>query len=244
MLAVALKGGHGDHVVEHRGNHILLPGRGEGSLDDLGVIQHIVDLVGQALTRQLDGVHVLPDVRGEALAQGHLADADDHVDGGAQLVGHVGQEAGVLSSRRLQLGKHVVIPLLLDAALLDPIDRQRRSAQGHRRPQRQPESLLKAELPGDGPQRQGMVQKQQDVEPHQRVQNPFFVQHEQSQNDDAGHGGYVKQAVLMDAEEKELQQHQPGTEGLIGAVGAYLSNVKQPHAETARPNQGNHPQLP
>ena len=89
VVPVALEGGHGDDIVEHRGNHIPLFGRRQSALHDLRVVQHVVDLVGQPLARQLDGVHVPPDIRRKLLPQGHLTDADDHIDGGAELVGYI-----------------------------------------------------------------------------------------------------------------------------------------------------------
>ena len=101
MLPVALQGGHCNHVVEHRGDHILLLGRGQRPLHDLRVIQHVIDLGGQPLSRQFDGRHIRPDLRREIPSESHLADADDHIDGRAELMGHVRQKDGVLLSRRL-----------------------------------------------------------------------------------------------------------------------------------------------
>ena len=68
MLPVALQRGHGDHVVEHRGDHVLLLGRRQRALHDLRVVEHIVDLVGQTLARQFDGQHILPNIPGECLS--------------------------------------------------------------------------------------------------------------------------------------------------------------------------------
>ena len=89
VLAVALQGGHGDHVVQHRRDHILLFGGGQRALHDLRVVQHIVDLAGQTLSRHFDGGHLSPDLRRKIPSQGHLADANHHVDGRAELMGHV-----------------------------------------------------------------------------------------------------------------------------------------------------------
>ena len=65
VLPVGLQGGGGDHIVEHRGDHVVLLGGGQGPLHDLRIVEHVVDLAGQALSRQLDGGHIRPDVGGE-----------------------------------------------------------------------------------------------------------------------------------------------------------------------------------
>ena len=90
MLPVALQGGHSNHIIQHGGDHILLFCRGQRALHNLRIVQHIVDLVGKTLPRQLDGRHIRPGLRRERSPQRHLADPDHHVDGRAELVGHVG----------------------------------------------------------------------------------------------------------------------------------------------------------
>ena len=131
MLAVALQGGHGDHVVQHGGDHVLFLGRGQRALHDLRIVQHVVDLVGQALSRHFYGGHVRPDIRGKFLSERHLADADYHVNGRAELVGYVREEDGVLLSRRLQLCEYALIPHLLRIPPVDPVSGQGRCAKSH-----------------------------------------------------------------------------------------------------------------
>ena len=53
MLPVALQRGHGNHVVQYGSDHILFLGRRQRPLHDLRIIQHIVDLAGQALSGSL-----------------------------------------------------------------------------------------------------------------------------------------------------------------------------------------------
>ena len=157
MLQIALQGCHGDDVVQHRGNHVLLLGRRHGALYDLGVVQHIVDLVGQAFPRHLDGGHVLPDIRGDLPPQGHLADADHHIDRRAQLVGHIGQKDSVLLSRRLQLVEHMVVPFPLGGPPPDPVPRQSRPAKGHNSTKSQAKGILELDIVRERMEDQGMV---------------------------------------------------------------------------------------
>ena len=157
MLQIALQGCHGDDVVQHRGNHVLLLGRRHGALYDLGVVQHIVDLVGQAFSRHLDGGHVLPDIRGDLPPQGHLADADHHIDRRAQLVRHIGQKDSVLLSRRLQLVEHMVVPLPLGSPPPDPVPRQGRPAKGHNSTKSQAKGILELDIVRERMEDQGVV---------------------------------------------------------------------------------------
>ncbi len=55
MLPVGLQRDRCDHIVQHRGDHIFFFGRGQRAFQDLRIVQHIVNLVGQALSRQLYG---------------------------------------------------------------------------------------------------------------------------------------------------------------------------------------------
>ena len=48
----------------------------------------------------------------------------------------------------------------------------------------------------------------------------------------------------MDAEEKELRQHQSDAQVFIKRVGANLGDVQQPHAETADHYQRDSPEFP
>lgn len=181
---------------------------------------------------------------GEVLPQGHLADADDHVDGRAQLVGHIGEEHGVLFSHRLQLRKDPFIPLALDHPPLDPILRKGGPAEGHNGAQPQTEYLPEPHLAGDRMQDQTVIQQGQHIQGRYRVQDPLFVQHEQRQDQDAGHGGDIKEAGLMHAEEKELHQQQPSAQVFVKQVRAGPCDVQEPYIQRARRHQQDHPQLP
>ena len=81
---------HRDHVIEYRGDHIFFLCRCQRPFHDLRVVHHIIDLVGQPLARHLYGLHIRPDLRGNVLLHGHLADSEHHVDGRPQLMRHIG----------------------------------------------------------------------------------------------------------------------------------------------------------
>ena len=208
VLAVALQRGHGNDVVQHRGDHVFFFGGSQRALHNLRIVQHIVNLVGQALPRHFDGGHVRPDIRGELLPQRHLADSDDHVDGGAELMGYVGQKDGVLLSRRLQLRKYPVIPLPLRIPPVDPVQRQRRASKGHDDAKRQVKRVLETYPMGNGTEDQAMIRQHQRVQGRRRVQNPLLVQHKQRQNQNAGHGGQIKKTGFMHTEKEEFDKHQ------------------------------------
>ena len=95
MLAV-LHGGHGNDVVKQRVDHVRFVCRGQSSLHDLRVVQHVVDLVGQALSCHLYGIYVRPDFGGDIFFQYHFADPQNHVDGSPELMRHVGEKLRVL----------------------------------------------------------------------------------------------------------------------------------------------------
>ena len=63
MLPVALQCSHCDHIVQHRSDHIFVLGRSQSAFQNLCIVQHIVDLVRQALSRQLYGRHIRPNIR-------------------------------------------------------------------------------------------------------------------------------------------------------------------------------------
>ena len=63
-----------------------------------------------------------------------------------------------------------------------------------------------------------MIQQRKHIQGDDDMQNPFLIQHEQRKDQDTGHSGYVKQAALMRAKEKEFGQHQPGAQVLIERV--------------------------
>ena len=90
MLPVGLQRDCCDHIVQHRGDHIFFFGRGQRAFQDLRIVQHIVNLVGQALSRQLYGRHIRADLWGKLLRQGYLADTDHHIDRRAKLMGCIG----------------------------------------------------------------------------------------------------------------------------------------------------------
>ena len=89
-----------------------------------------------------------------------------------------------------------------------------------------------------------MIPELQNVQKLDHMQNPLFIQRKQRQDHDAGHGGHVKQADLMNPKEKEFHQHQSGAQIFIERVRTELRDVQKPHAEAARRNQRNRPQLP
>ena len=72
----------------------------------------------------------------------------------------------------------------------------------------------------------------------------FFVQHEQGKNQNASHGGDVEQAGFVNAEKKEFQQQQPGTQSLVKESWADSADVENPHAQAACRHQRNNPNLP
>ena len=89
-----------------------------------------------------------------------------------------------------------------------------------------------------------MVQQRQYIEGLHDVQDPFFVQHEQREGDDAGHGWDVKKTGLVHTEKKEFQQQQPGAEVFVKFARTKLSDVQEPYAETAGRYQRDGPKLP
>ena len=244
MLPVALQRRRRNHVVQHGGNHVVLLDRGQRALHDFRVVQHVVDLTGQALSRHFDGGHVRPDVRRQVLSQGHLADPDDHVDGSAELVGHVGEEDGVLLPRRLQFPEHAGVPRPLGVPAGDPVPGQHHPAEGHDNAQPQAEYVLALHSKGNGVKDKAVIQHHQPVQGRDYIYDPLFIQHEQHEDQDAGHSGGVKQAGLVDAEEKELRHHQRGAQVLIHRVRAEPPDMQQPHADAAGNHQRNHPELP
>ena len=64
MLA-ALHGCHGNDVIEQGIDQVGFLRGGQSTLHDLRVVQHVVDLVGQALSCHLYGIYVRPDFGGD-----------------------------------------------------------------------------------------------------------------------------------------------------------------------------------
>jgi len=88
---------------------------------DLGQVQDVVDQPQQVLAGAVDLLEVgdeffLAEVLGLLLE--HLAVADDRVERGPQLMGHVGQELGLVAAGDLQLAA-LVLQLLEQARVLD-----------------------------------------------------------------------------------------------------------------------------
>ena len=89
-----------------------------------------------------------------------------------------------------------------------------------------------------------MIQQLQHIQRHGHMQNPLPVEHKQRKDQDAGHSWYVKEAGLVDAEEKELGQHQAGAQILVKRIRADPCDMQKPHADAARCHQHHHPELP
>ena len=89
-----------------------------------------------------------------------------------------------------------------------------------------------------------MVEQLQEIQRRDPVEDPLLIEHEQRKDQDAGHSGYVKEAALMNAEEKELREQQAGAQVLIEGVGADPGDVQNPHADAARRHEKDHPELP
>ena len=194
VSVAVLQRGYGNHIVHHRRDHIGLFCGGQRALHDLRIVQDIVDLAGEAFAGQLDRPHVLPDIRGDVLSQGHFADAHHHVHRGAQFMGHIGQEIGVLPYRRGQLFLHAGISGLLHLSAADAVSGHshgaRHSAKSHHQPHHRP--LLR---PGaDGVEHQKMVQNQAYIERGCHIQQPLSVQQGEQQNHHTGHHGDVIEA--------------------------------------------------
>ena len=232
------------HIVDHRGNPVLLPRRGQGALRNLGVIQDVADLVGEALARQLDGLDILPQLRGEVLFQHDLADADDHIDGGAELVGHVGEELHILTARRFQLLQNPVLPPLPRHPAVDPVSCNLGGAGHQNNAQHQAYRLLKPHPGAGGIQQQEVVKDLQDVQSGCYVQQPLSVQHGKDKNQNAGHGRDIKKTGAVYPEEKELHQYQAGAEVLVQPFRIGPADVEVPHPHTAGGDQRDHPGLP
>ena len=159
-------------------------------------------------------------------------------------MGYVGQKDRVLLSRRLQLSKDLVIPFPLGSPLVDPILRQRRPADGHGGTEHQTEGIPQLHVQGNSMKDQRMVDNHQHIQRIYHTQNPLFIQHEQRQDDDAGHGRYVVEAALMHAEEEKLHQEHASAQVFVHHIRADPRNMQQPHAEAARRHQRNCPELP
>ena len=225
MLPVALQRGHGDDIVEHRGYHVLLFGRSQGAVHDLRVIHHVIDLVGQALSRHLNGEHILPNLRGELPAKGHLADANDHINGRAELVRHIGQKNGVLLSHRLQLCEYAVVPLPLNTPPLNPVPRKGRPAKGDNGTKHYADGRPDIHTIKNGAKNQRVIQQLQHIQRLDHAQNPFFVQHEQHKDEDTGHSGYVEKDTFMHAKEEKFHQQQSGAQILIVCIRTNSCNM-------------------
>ena len=63
-----------------------------------------------------------------------------------------------------------------------------------------------------------MIQHLQRVQRYRHMEDPLLVHHKQREDQDAGHGRYVKKAGFMHAEEKEFDQHHTGAQGFIERV--------------------------
>ena len=89
-----------------------------------------------------------------------------------------------------------------------------------------------------------MIQQYQHVQGLYHMQQPLFIQHEQRQDHDAGHGRDIEQADFMHTEEKELHQKHSGAQVFIERFRTNPCNMQEPHAEAACRHQRNHPELP
>ena len=89
-----------------------------------------------------------------------------------------------------------------------------------------------------------MIQQSKQIQGLYSIQNPFFVQHEQREDQNAGHGGNIKKDGFMAGEEKELHQHQANAQILIEGVRAKPRDMQEPDTEASHSHQRDHPQLP
>ena len=178
MLAVALQGGHSDHIVQNGGDHIFLFSWGQGAFHDLRIVQHVVDLAGETFPRQFDRCHIRPNIRGKLLSQRHLTDSDYHVDRRAELMGNIGQKKSILLSGCLQLGKYPLVPRTLRISPVDPVSGQRRGTENNNGAEQKAEDLVPVHPAGNGLKDQAVVQQHQDIQTLNGVRDPLFVHHE------------------------------------------------------------------
>ena len=127
MLAV-LHGGHGNNIIEDGSDHVRFFCRSQRAFYDLSVIQHVVDLIGQALACQLDGLHVSADSRRNIFFQYDFAESEHHIDGSPQFMGYVGQKFCILPSGSFQLCQCTVIYVPGFLPSVDPVSCNRDSA--------------------------------------------------------------------------------------------------------------------
>ena len=138
----------------------------------------------------------------------------------------------------------MLVPRPLHVPPGNPVSRQRRGAEDDNGAEHQLDGIIPVHPVGNGPENQAVIQQRQHIQALNRVHDPLFVYHEQRQNQDAGHSREVKKAEIMDAEEKEFNQHQPGAQVFIKRARPELGNVQEPHAEAARRQQRKHPEFP
>ncbi len=164
LIFGALDSGSRHHIHQHRGDHVLLLGRSQGALRDFGIIQNIADMVGKALARQLDGLDILPDLRGNVLFQDDLADAHHHIDGGPELVGNIGKEGNVLPPCCFQLFQHPGMPVLLCQPAVDAVPGDPHRPKDHHAAQNQAHDHLGPHIGGDGVQDEAVVKEDHDIQ--------------------------------------------------------------------------------
>ena len=188
LIPAALHCRHRDHVIEHGNDHVLFPRRNQRALYDLRIIQHIIDLIGQALSRQLYGLHICPKLGRKILLHSHLADPQHHIDRCSQLMGYIRQKHRVLPSRGLQLRKCGIIPLFVRPPPVMPVPGDLHRPCRHCDPQPQTYDVPGLHAGIDGMQIQKMIQQYQHIQSSDHVQQPLFIQHGKHQDHNAGHG--------------------------------------------------------
>ena len=95
-VPAVLHGNGCNHVIQQGRNHIRFFCRSQRALHNLGIIQNVIDLIGQTLARHLDGQNILPQFRGKLLFQRNLADTKHHINGRPDLMGNIRHKFSVL----------------------------------------------------------------------------------------------------------------------------------------------------
>ena len=244
QLAAVLQGSHGDDIVHHRCDGISILSRRQSAFYNLRIIKDIVDLTRQPFAGQFDGLKILTDFGRDIFSQSHFADTDDHVHRGAQLMGYIGQEIGVLPHRNGQLLLHAVVFPLLLLSSVDPVSRHGQRTE-HCRPSHQhSQDIAVPHARTDGMQQQKMIQQLSAVQSRSQIQQPLSVQQGEQQQYHTGHQGDVEETGFVNAKEKEFCQKHTCTDIFIQHFRADSSDVKPPHNKTARRHHGNRPQFP
>ncbi len=150
LMFAALHGCHGNDVIEQGIDHVGFFGRGQSAFHDLRIVQHVINLVGQAFTCHLYGIHVCPDLRRNILFQYDFADSQNHVDGSPELMGHIGEKLRVLPPGRLQFHKSFIILLPCFQPSVNPVYCYGHGAGNYGSAHTQPCYMLHTHSPGDG----------------------------------------------------------------------------------------------